>query len=484
MPGLPPKRRVLCVVPPTGKLVREDRCQTPIAKLKTIALRPPIDLMYAAGSYQAAGCEVQLRDYPAEDKTWVHFEQDLQSFKPAEVLLSITTVSLKRDLHACSFIKRISPPTRVVAKGAHFNTLDISSLEANPDLDIVLWGEYEHSCFELGQNLALESIKGISWRAPGQLSSGSDRGKPTRNPSRPFEMDLDLLPFPARALTNNALYRRPDTGQVQTTLVTNRGCPFHCVYCLANQVAGTKNRHRSIENILAEIKECISQHQIRNFLFRSELFTQNARWVRELCQAILDHKLDIAWACNSRVDTVTPELLSIMKKAGCWIMAFGVESGDQKTLDRLEKRAKVEDALTAIRMTRAAGIKSSVYLLIGLPWDTQQSILKQADFARQLDPDVLEVFYPYPFPGTALHQQAVAEGLLAEDSFSEQAYSDPVMPTKHLSIAELRGLRAEILRKFYLRPRVILRTLSGVKTFTEFRNYSQVAGAQLRAIWG
>ena len=144
--------------------------------------------------------------------------------------------------------------------------------------------------------------------------------------------------------------------------------------------------------MLAEIRECVERHGLRNFLFRSDLFTQNARWVRRLCEAILDAGLRIAWAANARVDTVDAETLRWMKRAGCWIMSFGVESGDQLTLDRLQKNATVAEAHRAVALCREAGIKSSVYLLMGLPWDTQESIEALIAFARELDPDIVEFF--------------------------------------------------------------------------------------------
>ena len=201
----------------------------------------------------------------------------------------------------------------------------------------------------------------------------------------------------------------------------------------------------------------------------------------ELFRQSIGSGLKIDWACNSRVDTVNAELLSWMKRAGCWVMAFGVESGDQETLNRVQKRAKVEDAFKAINLCRAAGIRSSIYLLIGLPWDTRESIAAQATFAKRLDPDFLEVFYPYPFPGTEMHKLAAESGLIKEKEFSSLAYSDPVMPTKHLSIAELKELRTAVLRKFYLRPRFILRTLARVRSLSELVSYIRAGVGQLFA---
>jgi radical SAM superfamily enzyme YgiQ (UPF0313 family) len=466
------RRRVFGLVPPTGKCVREDRCQTPLKNFRTIALRPPIDLLYSAAAFEAAGCECRLADLPAEERGWDAVERELASFRPSTVVLSVTTPTLPEDARAAALAKRLDPRVLTIAKGAHFNTLDVDSLQRYPELDVVLRGEIEETCIELGRGRPLAEVAGITWR--------DAEGRIVRNPDRAFTRDLDRLPFPARHLLRNDLYRRPDTGEPQTTIVTNRGCPYHCVYCLANQTAGTANRYRSVDNVLSEIAECVERHGIRSFLFRSDLFTQNQEWVIRLCQSIVEAGLRIEWACNSRVDCLSPELLSWMRRAGCWIIAFGVESGDQATLDRLAKRARVEDSFRAIRLCREAGIRSSIYLLMGLPWDTRESIGELSEFAKRLDPDILEIFYAYPFPGTPLYRTCVEYGLLRDGEIPPQAYDSPAFPGLHLSIAEMSGLRTKALRAFYLRPGKILRTLRSARSAAQLRGYFRTGLSQLK----
>ncbi|MCX7044554.1 MAG: radical SAM protein [Candidatus Sumerlaeota bacterium] len=447
-----PSPRALFIVPPTGRFIRESRCQTPIDELKTISLRPPIDLLYAAASFERGGAECRLTDYPAENLAWDDLRREIAEFKPAYLILEITTPSLEDDLAAADLAKKILPAIVTIAKGAHFNVFDRETLEARPALDMVLRGEYEPACEELAGGLPVENILGVTWRASG--------GEIRRNPDRAFADNLDAFPFPARHLLKNDLYLRPDTGQPQTTIVTNRGCPFSCVFCLANQVAGHKNRYRSVANVMAELRECVERHNIRSFLFRSDLFTQRREWVIEFCKAILDSGLKIDWASNSRVDCVDPELLDWMKRAGCWIIAFGVESGVNEHLRLMNKRADTDKALEAIRMARRAGILSSVYLLMGLPWDTADSMRQNIRFFKRLDADFFEIFYIYPFPGTPLYNMAVEKGLLKPGSIPRDAYSAPAMPTEALTIEELSRWRKRALRSFYFRPRYLLRTLA------------------------
>jgi radical SAM superfamily enzyme YgiQ (UPF0313 family) len=148
-------------------------------------------------------------------------------------------------------------------------------------------------------------------------------------------------------------------------------------------------------------------------------------------------------------------------------------------LDRIGKRARAEAAFEAVRLTRQAGIRSSVYLLIGLPWDDEQTIKRQSLFAKRLDPDYLEVFYPYPFPGTPLRAEAIDLGLLKEDELPQVAYSDPALPTLQLSKQELAHARTKILRSFYLRPRVVTRTFSRIRSFREAQSYLRAGFGQL-----
>ncbi|MEI7632978.1 MAG: radical SAM protein [bacterium] len=469
-------RRVLFIVPPTGLFIREDRCQTPIEEMKTISLRPPIDLMYSAASTDAAGCECRLVDYPAERRSWRELEQDIRDFRPHALMLSITTPSLHLDVEAAVIARKIDPSILTVAKGAHFIVLDRKALELYPQIDCVIRGEYELTAAELGAGRPLAEIQGITWRDGG--------GGITRNPDRPFIDNLDSIPFPARHLARNELYFRPDTGEPQTTIVTNRGCPYSCIFCLASVVSGKKNRYRSTDNVMAEIEECVRRFSIKSFLFRSDLFTQNSQWVIELCRKIIDSGLKIEWASNSRVDMVDPEILSWMKRAGCWVIAYGVESGNAAILEKVGKKATLDQARAALTMTRAAGIKSSIYFLMGLPWDTPQSLEDNIRFARELRPDFVEIFYTYPFPGTRLHEIAVENGLLGRDEISTGAYSHPAMGGLYMARDELDLWRRKSLRRIYLDPRYVWRTLRGARSPRELAHYLKYGILALGELFG
>ncbi|MBN1516677.1 radical SAM protein [Candidatus Sumerlaeota bacterium] len=468
-----PLRKIFLIVPPTGKFIREDRCQTPIKDLKTVSLRPPIDLMYCASAFEAGGGECRVKDYPGEGHSWDELRNDLREWKPDGIVLSITTPSLVEDMQAAALAKEVDPEIVTMAKGAHFNVRDVDTLERYAALDLVFRGEYEETAMELARGeTQLPQVKGITWR--------DENGEIIRNADRGYIEDLDKLPFPARHLVNNSLYRRPDNGELQTTLITNRGCPFSCSYCLAPMVGGKRNRYRSVENVIAEITECVEKYGIRSFLFRSDLFTQNKTWVKQLCEAIIERGLEIDWACNSRVDTIHEELLPLMKQAGCWIIAFGVESGVPETLEKINKKATAEQARAAIAMTKRAGIYTSVYMLLGLPWETERHIEENIRFFIELNADFYEIFYAYPFPGTAYHKQLVEEGLLDPDAIPVEAYGDPAHATKHFTREQLGHMRRRALRKIYMRPRYIIQTLKKSHSPAEALQYIKYGLIQLK----
>ena len=321
-------------------------------------------------------------------------------------------------MEAAALAKRLHPTVLTVAKGAHFNTLDEDSLRRYPQLDLVLRGEIEGACRELGERAPLGSIAGITWR--------DADGRIVRNPDRKFSGDLDAIPYPARHLARNDLYRRPDTGEVQTTLVTNRGCPFHCVYCLANQTAGEVNRYRSVENVMGEIRECVHRHGIRNFLFRSDLFTQNKPWVMRLCQAIVAEGLDIEWACNSRVDTISAEQLRLDEEGR--VLDHGLRRRERRPGHARQAGQARAGGGFVPRHPRCAAKRGSSRASTcswACPGTPRESIDALSAYARALDPDVLEIFYPYPFPGTPLYRMCVEEGLLPDGQIPREAYDSP-----------------------------------------------------------
>jgi anaerobic magnesium-protoporphyrin IX monomethyl ester cyclase len=454
--------KALLINPPTGLYVREDRCQSSVGDFTVSVNRPPMDLMMMASSLEQLGIECKIKDYPIENGDWNVFKSDFLAFYPNALILSITTPTLKDDMESCRIAKEINPNVLTIAKGAHFLESDISTLERFKNLDVIIRGESELVVKEILAKDDFFQIKGITFRdANGQIH---------RNEDRDFLENLDLLPLPARHLISNQSYVRPDTGEPMAVIETSRGCPGNCIFCLVSKVAGKRIRGRSQQVIAGEIEDCITKYKINSFHFKSDSFTWNKSFVIGLCKEILSRNLKIQWLCNSRVDMLDSEILSWMKKAGCWAIGLGVESGNQDILDKIGKGIKLEQSERAIRLCREFRIKSYAYFMFGFPWDTEKTIYDTINFAIKLKPDFVDFFLPYPFPGTELYR-IVEKHNLGAQSYDVRAYSQPALPTLSLSRDKLLQLKKIALRKFYLKPSYILRTLFTARSPRMFGNY-------------
>ncbi len=441
--------RALLVNPPTGLYIREDRCQAPLKGMAATMARPPLDLAYMAACLEEAGVECRIRDYPVEKGTWGDFESDLRAFSPHMLVISVTSFTIAQDMRACALAKAgLGDKIVTVAKGAEVSVRAGELLERWPELDVAIRGEYEIAARDLAVNEDWESVPGITFR---RVSGGPVQA----TPDRPFFQELDQIPFPSRHLINNGLYRRPDTGTPQTTVQTSRGCPGKCIFCLAPSVYGTKIRMRSPGNVARELSDCVRRFGIRDFFFRADTFTWSKSWVVELCREIVDRNLDIAWVCNSRVDTIDRDRLEWMKKAGCHGIAFGIESGSQASLDRMGKGITIEKSMEAVRLTRASGIKTLLYFVVGFPWETEEDIRQTADFAVKLGGDLVEFHTAIPFPGTPMEELARKEGLLDGGSLDGRDYTMAPLRTKTVTADRLRRLRRNAFLRVYGNPRML-----------------------------
>ncbi|MDP3703858.1 MAG: radical SAM protein [Candidatus Omnitrophota bacterium] len=461
------RKTALLFNPPTGKMVREDRCQADVEKMVNGVLRTPIDLLTEAACLEREGVTCRLRDYPALGLTWADVEREMAEFRPEMVVISVTTPTLPKDLQACALAKRLNPHVLTVAKGAHFLADDISPFQLAPELDVIVRGEAEEAIAELATASDCSAVTGISYRKGAEIMHTA---------KRPLKQDLDSLPFPARHLINNALYIRPDTGKPQTTISASRGCPFECIYCLAPVVSGSKLRMRSPKNVVDEVEECVTKFGIRNFLFLADTFTLHKTWTVGVCQEVVERGLKIQWCANSRANSIDEEKISWMKKSGCWLIAFGLESGSQELLNKMKKSLTLEDSRRAIRLCRRYGIKSSAYFIFGLPWETRETAEATIAFAKELNPNFTEFYTAYPFPGTEFHDIALNGKLFDPRDLVGNSYAghDTTMISSYaLSQQELVEIIRRAAREFYFRPSYVWQTLRGIRSLAVAKNYAQ-----------
>ena len=459
------KGRVLLIYPPSPVINREDRCQQPTKELLVIPPLPPTDLMYLASIAENCGFEAIIRDYSQGG----NFEADLKEIQPNYLVANIATPTFKSDMMAVQLAKEIVPSICTIVKGAPFLTYNTNTIYENPFIDYVIMGEAELTLKDILDGVPDNEILGICYR---------ENFQPVKNDKRPFIDNLDILPFPARHLVDNSIYRRPDNGKVQAVVKVARGCPFHCFFCLATPVSGAKVRTRSPENIVAELKECVEKYNIKNFLFWSDIFNFNREWTLELCQKIIESGLKITWSSNTRADTMDEEMARMMYKSGCRLVSIGVESGSQKMLDNIGKKITLDDIRNTVKILKKNKIKIYNYFVIGLPWETEETVEETIKFAIELDSNFISFYTATPLPGTKYFAYAMLNKLVEGNLDFRSAYYEPVVRSEHLSKERIFELHKQAVKRFYLRPKFILKTLLSLRSFAEVKNYF-IAGMNL-----
>lgn len=456
--------KVLLINPPTGIYDRADRCQAPIEEEGIEMVRPPMDLAYLAAMVEKAGQKAIIRDYPAEKMNWSNFEKDLLDNDPDMLIISTTTPTLEKDLITSKIAKKKNKNIITMAKGAYFNEFDKKVLKKFNDLDLVIRGEGEETLFEIIKGKKISDIKGITYR----------NGKTiVRNEDRPFIKNLDDLPFPARHLLKKDLYVFPDTNEPYALIQSSKGCFGNCIFCLVGEVSGKIIRTRSVENIILEIEDCIKNFKIKTFFFRADTFTWRKDWVVHFCNEILKRNLRIRWGTNSRVDTLDEETIVLMKKSGCDIIGFGIESGNQYILEKMKKGITLEQAKKVVNLCYKHKIKTLLFFIIGLPWEDKEKIQDTINFAKSLPGTFYNFSLAYPFPGTEYYSFVIKNKLLLKKSLLGYNYSKPATKTFYLTNKELENLRKKALASIYYRPsyiwRVLNQTLSGRQLFNYLR---------------
>ncbi|MCR5260958.1 MAG: B12-binding domain-containing radical SAM protein [Candidatus Gastranaerophilales bacterium] len=455
-------KKIFLIYPPSVQMNRTARCQQPVKELIVLPPLPPSDLMYCAAIAQKEGTICKIKDYSVEKGDLNTLEKDILSFRPDIVLVNIASTTFETDIKAVETIKKTDKNITTIVTGAHFLTFNISVLKEHADIDIIIRGEPEITFKEIVQGRDLNEIDGITFRNGDEIKSNKDRQ---------FIEDLDILPFPARDLIKNELYTRPDTSEKQAIIRAAAGCPYNCFFCLATAVSGEKVRYRSPDNIIAEIKECINKYDIRSFVFWSDLFTANKVFVKELCEKLISEDLKIKWSSNSRVDTIDEETLVLMKKAGCTLLSMGIESGSQEILDKIGKKITKEQAVNTVKLCKKHGLQTFTYFVIGLPWETKQNIMETINFAIELDADYVNFYTATVLAGSRMYNYVIENSLGEMKDFYKNPYYYPCVKTHYLSKEEIVKLHKYAVRKFYLRPKYIIKKLKEIKTAEQLKNY-------------
>ena len=454
------KQKIFFIYPPSPIMNREDRCQQPTSDMTIIPPLPPVDMMSLSAIAKKRGYETKFKDYSLKNENVYDFLRDLRVYKPDFLVLNIASTTLEKDLSILTQARDLLEDTVVIVKGAIFNFNSYAILQQYPEIDIALRGEIEPAFDEIIQYKDLKDVKGITYQIDEKIVSTSDRE---------LSDNLDYLPFLDRDLIDNSIYIRPDIKKPQTIIRVSKGCPNHCFFCLATPLNGKNVRYRSAELVLDEIRECVLKYNIRNFIFWSDLFNFDNGWVQRLCRLIIDSGLKINFSANTRVDTLDFETLQLLKKAGCTLLSIGIESGSQELLDKMGKRITLEQIEKAIDMINKARIQIYAYYVIGLPWETKETIEKTYKFAKKLNTQFASFYTATALLGTKFYDY-VKKNRLGEINY-EKPYFIPTVKSYSLTSEEIYKYNQKMNRDYYLRPSYILKMATNINSITKFKTY-------------
>jgi len=433
---------------------------------------PPLGLLYLAAALRRALPEVKLRviDAPASGES----ADDIGRLAADEdfdlVGLTVLTFTLLGAMETAKAIKRHRPGTTVIAGGPHPHLYPAETL-ALGSFDLVLRGEAEETFPELIrrkiQGLDLAGIPGLG-----------------ETPCAELIQNLDAVPFPARDLVAAPDYYSVLSGlRPITTMISSRGCPYHCIFCDRPHL-GKIFRGRSAGNVVEEMEVCQGLG-LREVVFYDDNLTHDRDRVRETAELILERKLNLCWDARARVGDLDAETYRLCARAGLKRIHFGVESGDPDLLRSLRKGITLDQAKQAFAEARAAGIETLAYFMVGIPGETEASLQKTLEFARELDPDYIHFSILIAFPGTPVYALGQERGVISGDPWREFAREPrpdfkPPLWIEHLSEDQLLNGLGKLYRRFYLRSGYLWRRALGIRSLQALRNNLRMGFSILR----
>ena len=468
-----PKIRVVLIHPPLRNVISGA---TPEYVDKNRGNTPPMGLLYVQASVERSRHESIFLD--ANIEGWDHEETARQalSYNPDLVGLQAMTFTLPDAYLVAKAIKRLNEDVKVLIGGPHPTIYpeETAGLEA---VDFAFAGEGEDGFVAFLDTYhnpqARSTVPGIACKHDGEVSY---------TPSAGLISNLDSIPYPARKSSKYTRYssvlakRNPIT-----IMITSRGCPFKCVFC--NRM-DRKYRCHSEQYVLGEIEEII-QLGVKEIFIHDDTFTINRKRVIGICRGIIERELDIIWEARTRVDCIDEEMLSLMRRAGCHRLSFGVESGSERVLKSMKKGITLEQVEKVFEWCRKEGITILADFMIGNLDEEHEDIQKSIDLVKRIDPNYVQYSICSPYPDTPLYKIGLESGLFSNDiwlEFSRNPLQDFKSPmwTQHFTEAELIKITANAYKAFYMRPSFIIKQLLKIDSFDQFKTTLRGAVGMMR----
>jgi anaerobic magnesium-protoporphyrin IX monomethyl ester cyclase len=432
---------------------------------------PPFGIMYLGAILEHAGFSVKLlHPGPTEDETAT---EQVKRFSPDLVGFTLLTVQYARLRELLPRLRLVLPRARFCAGGVHPTALPERTLRELP-LDFVVLGEGEEAllqvCERLDRGQWIDNLPGVAF-----LDGDAHRARAPR----PLGRRLDELPQPARHLLDMERYLRPP-GLIKgyptnrsTSILASRGCPHHCIFCGSHLIFGRRTRRRPVGSVLDEIRHLIEIYRIESLFFSDDTVGEDTRWLAELCRGMRTSGFKLEWSCQIRGKPVPEDLLTLMRRAGCVQVEFGVETGSDRLLRFLRKGVTRAEMAESFRRARRAGLRTLASFMVGLPGETEKDLLQTLDHLKEIRPDFSNFFLAVPYPGTELYRLALSRGRLADGDFGEDWFmrqaTEPIMldgEARDRAVRWRSSLQNRVMLKNYLgyarRPGLVASVASSV----------------------
>ena len=364
----------------------------------------PYGIAYVAAVLEKGGHQVLIWDRNVEPDS---IEQVLKRNKPDIIGLSaMTGVCLLDGIEICQKAKSLWSEIPIVWGGYHSTLLPEQTL-AEENIDYIVYGEGEYTMLDLVTAIehgsAIEDVQGIYYKKGGE---------PVRTAPRPVIEDLDELPFPAWHLFDMGKYITKSILAGRTiNLNTTRGCPFDCSFCCEPAFHKRKWRANGSQRVIQMLKHLKSEYKVERVAFRDSLFTANLKRVAEICDGLIEQKLNLEWYCPARVLDWDRELLKKMRRSGCTDFEFGVENGSPRLLKFINKGIILDQVYDSFQKCNEIGITPNINVIIGLPTETREDFDMTMALLDRLDHGPVGIMIYQPYPGSELMDYVIEHGL-------------------------------------------------------------------------
>lgn len=416
----------------------------------------PLGIGYLAAVLEQEGYKVDVVDCQTTKYTAETLENKFRSLNPDIVGVTSATVTYLPALDVLKAAKASIPKALTLMGGPHVTVLDKEALADSSNLDIVVRGEGEQTILELARSVSegnlkkLSEVQGITFRKNNQI---------IQTPDRPFIADIDSMPRPAHHHFDTSMYKL--FGVNYMPIITSRGCPSACTFCLANKMCGHAFRGRSPTKVVDELEWLRDEFGAGAFAFYDDTFTFDLKRAFAICDEMQKRNVDLPWDCRTRVDRVSKELLAKLRATNCQLIHFGVESGSQEMLKLMRKGTTVELNAQAIKWAKEAGISVAVSLVIGYPTETPEMLQQTIDFLHKTKPDYVYMCEAVPYPGTELAHFIRELGLEVPADWNQYREETQVFKNSLLPLEKLEETKKEFFDQYFTAGYFLRKKLKG-----------------------